>query len=315
MRQYKGFRVVTPPTVEPLTLAEVKLHLRLDSNTFSGDTATYQSIAPGSQAIAASYSKLGAAIDVLGKEAIVNLNAGACGTGGSVTAKIQESDDAVTWTDYTGGAFTTVTEANDNTVQELEYTGAKQYVRVVATVAAAACSFSADVITKTGGSTEDNLLSSLITAAREYCENYTGRALATQTIEAMLKDFTALDFIELPMPPLQSVTSIKYKDSDGTETTMTPTTDYLVDADSPVGCVFLPYAGSWPSFTPYPNNAVRIRYVAGYGATNPIPRSIKQAMLIYVGFFYRNRDAVELDEETNRAIKRLLNMYRVRWFS
>ena len=310
------YRVITPVTVEPVTLAEVKLHLHLTSNTFSGDTVTSQSIAPGSHNIAASFGLLGAAIDVLGKIALVNLNTGACGSGGSVAAKIQESDDNTNWSDYASGVFTVATEANDNAVQELDYVGVKQYIRVVATVAGAACEFSADIVTKTGYTAEDDLLSALITAAREYCEGFTGRALATQTIEAYPNYFPLKNYIKLPRPPLQSVTSVKYKNSAGTETTMTATTQYIADTESDIGRIVLSYGASWPSFTPYPVNPIKITYVTGYYASNLIPKSIKQAMLLLIGHWYENREAVgNVGGQIEFAVKALLSMYRVRWWN
>jgi uncharacterized phiE125 gp8 family phage protein len=161
---------------------------------------------------------------------------------------------------------------------------------------------------------EDTFISSLITAAREYCEAYTRRALATQTLEAYLDWFPCADRFELPCPPLQSVTSVKYKDSDGTETTMTVDTDYLVDADSTVGQIVRPYGVSWPSFTPHPIHPIKVRFTAGYAAPNTMPKLIKQAMLLYVGFFYYNRDAVELSAEMDRSIKSMLTIYRIGWF-
>jgi uncharacterized phiE125 gp8 family phage protein len=304
------YRITTPITTEPLTLAEVKAHLRLDSSTYAGGTATYQSIAPGSHAIAASYGLTGASVEVLGKEALVNLNMGACGTGGSVTAKIQESDEGTHWSDF--AAFATVTETNDNAVQEKEYTGGKRYIRVVATVAGAACAFSADVVTKSGEAAEDALLTSLITVAREYCEGYLWRALATQTIEAYPARFPCCNCIELPRPPLQSVTSIQYKDSSGTETTMTEGTDYIVDADSNVGRIVLPNGKLWPVAS-YPVNPIKIVYVAGYCKENPIPISIKQAMLLLIGHWYANREAVgAVGGAVDFSVKSLLCAYKVR---
>lgn len=165
--------------------------------------------------------------------------------------------------------------------------------------------------------TEDSLLASLISVAREYCEGYTGRGLATQTIEMYLDAFPAEDFIELPKPPLQSVTSVKYKDSAGTETTMTATTQYLVDTDSPIGRIVLPYGVTWPSFVPYPMNPIKIKYVAGYYTSKPIPTAIKQAMLLLIGHWYENRETVlvgSVSKELEFTVRALLSLYRVRWF-
>lgn len=307
--------IVTAVTTEPLTLTEVKLHLRATSYSYSEDFTTYQCIIPASQSVIASYGLLGTSRDVLGKLAIVNLNAGACGTGGSVAAKIQESDDNTNWQDWSGGAFTTVTEANDNAVQEKEYTGIKQYIRVVATVAVTACVFGVDILVMTGDTTEDNLLSMLITTARELTENITGRALATQTIEAYLDEFPSEDYIELPYPPLQSVTSVKYKNSAGTETTMTANTDYIVDTDRKVGRVVLPYGVTWQSFVQYPVNPIKIKFVCGYYASNLIPKSLKQAMLLLIGYWYENREDIgQITKTIGGTYKWLVYPYRVRWF-
>jgi hypothetical protein len=64
------------------------------------------------------------------------------------------------------------------------------------------------------------------------------------------------------------VTSIKYKDEDGTESTMTAT-EYIVDTQSEPGIVELGYEESWPSGTLYPNNPIKTEFVCGYyiGAT------------------------------------------------
>jgi uncharacterized phiE125 gp8 family phage protein len=166
-------------------------------------------------------------------------------------------------------------------------------------------------------SAEDALIGALITTAREYCENFTRRALATQTIEAYLPSFPHEDRFELPLPPLQSVTSVKYKDSVGTETTMTEGTGYLVDDESNVGGIVLPYGHTWPNFTEYPVNAVKVRYVAGYDDTHIMPKSIKQAMSLLISYWYDNRSAVtvgSVSSETEFAVKALLNMYRAKWF-
>ena len=304
-----GLKLITAPTVEPLSLAEVKMHLRLDSGSLADDTTSEQSIALASHGIAAAYSLEGAAIDVLGYRTLVLLECGTNGAGGTVDAKLQHRDTATgTWADVTNGAFTQVTTANDNATYEMDYTGGKQYLRAVATVAGAACVFGVTIQKIMPYSAEDTLLTGLIQAAREYVETYQNRALCTQTWELVLDGWPNDEYVEIPLPPLQSVTSIKYKDSTGAETTWDEA-NYIVDTDSYLGRV-LADGCSWPSDALYPAGAIRIRFVAGY---TDVPATTKAAMLLLIGHWYEHReatDAVNLSE-IPFAVKSLLDLNRV----
>lgn len=306
-------KIYTEPTVEPVSLTEIKEHLRLDSGTFGDNLTTYQCIAPGSQSITAGYTLYGTGVDVLGYSAVVTLDSGTNGATGTVDVKIQESDDNVTFTDWTGGAFTQVTTANDNAVQEKEYTGTKQYIRVACRVLLAACVFGVQIQKYSSDTTEDTILTALITAARERAEAITRRALITQTWDAWLDKFPSANFFKLPFGKLQSVTSLAYKDDDGTETTMTVTTDYLVDSDSDPGRIVLPYGESWPSFTAYPYNPIKCRFVCGYGATSAsVPAAIRTAIKMLVEDMYENRSARDtLTLNENRTVMALLQPYRL----
>ena len=201
----------TAPSIEPITLAEAKSYLRLDSNTFAESVTPTQSIVPGAHVIAAAYSLKGSGVSVIGKTALVILDSGTNLSGGTVDVKIQEadSDSDSLYTDWTGGAFTQVTTANDNAIQEKEYTGTKAFIRVVATVGTATCDFGVSVAVRSATHEDDTLLASLITAAREYVEDFTGRALINQTWNGYLDKFPA-QFIELPKPELRSVGFVKY---------------------------------------------------------------------------------------------------------
>lgn len=160
--------------------------------------------------------------------------------------------------------------------------------------------------------TEDALIASLITTAREWCESYTGRALAPQTLEYYLNAFPVSREIILPKAPLTSVTSITYTDSAGVVYAMTENADYLVDTDGPMGRVLLPYNGSWPTDTLYPLNPIKIRYVSGY---TTCPSAIKQAILLLIGHWYMNREAIgDVGAEVAMAVTSLLSIYRVRWW-
>lgn len=112
-------------------------------------------------------------------------------------------------------------------------------------------------------SADDTLLATLIKAARKECESKTKRQLVTATLDLVLDEFPGdNDAIELPRPPLQSVTAITYVDTDGVTQTL-DTAQYAVDTDSCPGRVSLAYNCSWPS-TRDIRGAVRIRYVAGW---------------------------------------------------
>ena len=64
-------------------------------------------------------------------------------------------------------------------------------------------------------STHDTDIGMLIEEARVKAETITRRAFITQTWELVLDGFPTGGIV-LPMPPLQSVASIKYIDTDGT---------------------------------------------------------------------------------------------------
>ena len=162
------------------------------------------------------------------------------------------------------------------------------------------------------GSDEDALISSLITAAREYCEAFQNRAYITQVWEITLDAFPR-NLMVVPRPPLQSVDSIKYTDSSGTETTF-DAENYIVDTDSEPGRIALAMNALWPTVTLQPINGVRVRFTAGYGDATKIPLMVKQAILLLIGHWYEHREGVltgTISKEIEFAVKALLGMERV----
>jgi uncharacterized phiE125 gp8 family phage protein len=306
-----ALKLSVAPAIEPVSLATAKSHLRLDyAASLSDNLTTSQSIAPGDHVVAASYSLEGTAVDVLNYDVVVNLNSGTNGEGGTVAVKLQDSADNNTFADVTSGAFTTVTTANDNAIQEKAYSGGKQYLRAVATVAGATCDFGVDIIKYAPYSTEDTIITAYIKAARKYCEGFQNRAYITQTWEYWLDAWPDEDYIEIPLPPLSSVTSILYYDTDDTENTL-DADEYTVDTDSEPGRVFLNYGESWPSETLRPHQGICITFVCGYGATAAsVPELVTLAMLLLIGDYYENREAGKASEKTIKAVERLLWMER-----
>jgi uncharacterized phiE125 gp8 family phage protein len=282
------------PTLLPVTLQEFKDHLRLDSGTFDGDLTLTQCLSYGSHAIANNYTThVGAWVDVLGKQAEVLLHCGTNGAAGTNDTRIEESDDAVTGTPWTGGAFAQVTTANDNTDYKKAYTGTKQYISTSSKVLLAACEFGTSILVKDAQLTDDALLTDILSAAVDHAEDFTARQLMTATWDMFLNEFPCKDFIEIPYGNLQSVTSVKYKDCDGTETTMTVTTEYLVETNGEArGRIVLPYGCSWPSVTLYPSNPISIRFVCGYTSAAVVPTKIKAAIKLIAADLYNSRQTV-----------------------
>lgn len=307
-------KLITPPTIEPVSVAEMELHLRIESNDIASDLTSTQSIAPGSHAIAAAYSLEGTGVDVLDSQAVVYLVSGTNEATGTVTAKIQESDDDITYTDWTGGAFTVVTVSNDNATQEKAYTGSKQYIRVVVTVANAACAFGVDIITSSPYSVEDTYIEDLIKSARRIIELHTGRFFITQTWELALDEFPGSDRIALPGAPLQSTPiSIKYYDTDGTEATFS-SSYYYVDTYAEPGAVVLNYGDSWPTTVLRPANGVVIQYTPGYGdEESDVPEMYKQAIKILAAELYEHREATDFKHfyELPWSVQQLIGYERI----
>lgn len=145
---------------------------------------------------------------------------------------------------------------------------------------------------KVGIDDEDALIASYLVAARTFVEESYDRALVTQTWDYSIDTFPWGNLaIELPIWPLQSVTSITYYDINNTPTVWA-SSNYFVDAVSKPGGIVLAANQGWPSVTLRPANAVVIRYVAGYGNSNAVPWSTKVALMLLVEHWNENREPV-----------------------
>jgi uncharacterized phiE125 gp8 family phage protein len=176
------------------------------------------------------------------------------------------------------------------TTEPMTLTEAKQYLRV-------------------DGTADDALITSLIKQAREWCEDYQGKKYITQTLELVLDSFPSGDIEFKACSPVQSVTTIKYTDKDSVETTLADT-EYILDNDSFVNKVVLGYNKQWPTAILKPVNAVRIRFVAGYGVAAAVPESVKWAMALHMRLLYddyKPEDRVKME----RARDSILGMNRV----
>ena len=132
-------------------------------------------------------------------------------------------------------------------------------------------------------------ISALITAAREEAEKVTGRVFITQTW-TLTRDRFPDWRLPIPKPPLQSITSIKYIDTDGAQQEIDPS-EYRVATNNTPGNVEPAYGEVWPT-AQNTSEAVEIEFVAGYGDPKDVPQRAKQAMLLMVAEWFERRTAL-----------------------
>ena len=110
---------------------------------------------------------------------------------------------------------------------------------------------------------DDGHLYGLIQMATARAESYCNRALLTQTWNLYLDEFPAADYISLPLGQLQSVTHVKYTDSNDDQSTFS-SSYYSADTAKEPGRIVLDYQQSWPTDTLNTNNPIEIQFVCGY---------------------------------------------------
>ena len=162
------------------------------------------------------------------------------------------------------------------------------------------------------GTASDTEITAMITAAREWCEQYLDRTLVhTQWVMRFDKfppDGT-MD-IELPRPPMAAAgtatavaLTFTYENGD---TATYGTSSYRVDRSATPGAVKTNYGGTWPPHL-QDDNSISVTWWGGYGASgSDIPQAIRSAILLCVSEFYEKRGS----GEPPTAAKMLLDAYR-----
>ena len=173
--------------------------------------------------------------------------------------------------------YNSVTRATGPAVEPLTVAEAKLHLRVDTTE-------------------DDTYIGTLITAAREWVENYLDRTLITTQLILRAAEFPTEE-LELPRPPMvasgtATAVVITYTLADTTTATLS-TALYRVDRTSTPGNVAPIINGTWPSDVIEDANAVAVTYWAGYGPTSAsVPATIRHAMLMLIGHWYDRRSAV-----------------------
>lgn len=133
---------------------------------------------------------------------------------------------------------------------------------------------------------DDDLIALYLDAATAAVEGPSGIGIPLRSATYKLTlDAFPCGCITIPLRPVTAVTSVSYKDTAGVTQTLAPAA-YV--ADIATGTISRAIGGSWPSTAVLPGS-VTVTFTAGF---ETIPADLQAAILLMVGHYYRNREAV-----------------------
>ena len=133
----------------------------------------------------------------------------------------------------------------------------------------------------------------MITAARQWVENYLRRQLITATWKLHMDELPAQIEINDKLP-IASIVSITYVDSDGDTQTLSSSL-YQSDITSTgrPARIMPAYGQSWPALRSGTYTAATVTFTSGYGVTREsVPLGIRHAILMLAADWYNSREDV-----------------------
>jgi len=163
---------------------------------------------------------------------------------------------------------------------------------------------------KVDGNVEDGLLARLIMAARQACENFTGRKLIHQQWQVDFNDWQGTypyGHLSLPLSPMVSVDKLEVMGSEGWM--IVDPGQYLLDKSSYRGKI-IPADGAC---FPYPAIAVggiRVSLTAGFASDwNALPEDLRQGIFHWIESRYEEDSA--LVQKAQKNAESLWQSYRM----
>jgi uncharacterized phiE125 gp8 family phage protein len=164
---------------------------------------------------------------------------------------------------------------------------------------------------------DDALIQAYLDAAIGYLDGrdgVLGRALITQTWDQTIDDFPHGDNLPLGLAPVQSITSVTYRDIDGNTQTFAAES-YMLRHRYGRTWIHLKDDYTWPETDDEPD-AVTVRFVTGYGdVASDVPAPLVSAIKLHVGHLYDLREPVNVGSivsEIPFGYDALIAPYRVR---
>ena len=136
---------------------------------------------------------------------------------------------------------------------------------------------------------DDGYIDSLTAAATAQLEHDADISIMPQTWQLRLDTFpSGNEVITLDRPPVTSVTSVVYYDSDDDSQTLA-SSNYSVDTSTSPGRIKLTLNNTWPTTRSQRPAAVLVTFVAGFST---VPTAAAHAIKILVSHWYEHRESV-----------------------
>jgi len=161
---------------------------------------------------------------------------------------------------------------------------------------------------------EDTYITGLVAAAVSLCDGQgtLGRAMVTQTWAKWVSQ--APGVVRIGLGPFIALSAVEYYDTENVLQSAT-ISDFEVRLDGDFVNIRPKKNKVWPAAY-IRDDAIKLTFTAGFGGASDIPDGIKHALLMLVGHWYANREAVtELSlKDTPMAVEALLGNERVSWY-
>lgn len=150
---------------------------------------------------------------------------------------------------------------------------------------------------------QDDLLTLFLQAAIEDAENYTGTIVQERDATIRLAAFQ--EYVDLPVRPLTSVSSVVYKDANGQDQALVANDDFEVVQE---GYALHFTAAEFPELQDVAH-PITVTGKVGFTAAT-VPNTIKRAILLKFGYMEMYREDAP-KEGTNRSFNAALRPFKV----
>ncbi len=167
------------------------------------------------------------------------------------------------------------------------------------------------------GTADDTLINALLAAAVTHLDGWAGTLGICLEQQTWRQDFDGwARHLMLPLGPVISVSGVTVTSAAGADDTIAGA-NYELQTDAG-GRSFVRFVDDYqPPSDQAETRAFKVTFTAGHaqaaGPTSTVPEPIRQAMLLLIGHWYRNREAVDIGNTSSKlplAVDALLDPYR-----